>query len=439
MRRPRPPFPEGGGEAERVRSILVVKLSSLGDVLLAAAVLPHLRASFPAACIDWLAETEGEGLVRTSPSLRRVCVFPRRELAALFPWRPVRAWRLWRACMSDLRTERYDLVLDMQGRARSWLVSLLARLKPKGIRAGKGRFLGMHYKSPHRRAFLRHAVPSYFEVLSVLGFPPPPIQDMRVPYALSAEGEAEAREFLAGKSIQSPYVVFHVFTTWPSKHWPEGHWIELAKLCHACGLAVVLSGSRADSACAEALAHRMGLAVTTGGTRADSACAEALAQRLDHAVTADAGCPAPALAVNAAGSLGFAGFAWLARGAYAVVSVDSFPMHLAAAAGARVLSLHGPTDPLRTGPWGEACRALSALGEFRPREQGSAPDAALLADPATDADVRAAPTCSVGHEAPACGCVPCRKRRCLRWYSACMRLITPERVFAALAVADDPQ
>ena len=343
----------------------------------------------------------------------------------------------------------------MQGLARSWVVSLSARLAPQGARAGKGRFLGIRSKSPHRRAFLRHAVPSYFEVLEVLGFPAPPLQDMRVSFApacvdagdetAGGARDADSRkgcaehteqaEFFMKKFVfsQTPYIVFHAFTTWQTKHWPEEHWVRLAEFVFAHGLAqrVVISGSRVDSARAEALCAKIRLA---------SAAADALPAR---------GTDASSWVVNAAGNLSFAGFARLAAGARAVVSVDSFPMHLAAAVGARVVSLHGPSDPARTGPWGEGCLALSAAGICRPLEAyarlaaggerecaeagGAVPrsgreahhDAAC--DPAAATNVNTAP-----REPAPCGRMPCRRRRCPRWKAACMRRITPERVFAAL-------
>ena len=96
-------FPSPEVSAERIRSILIVKLSSLGDVLLATAVLPCIRSHFPAASVDWVVETEGRDILRPNPALRRVIVFPRRELARLLPFSPVRAWRLWRAFRAELQ------------------------------------------------------------------------------------------------------------------------------------------------------------------------------------------------------------------------------------------------------------------------------------------------------------------------------------------------
>jgi heptosyltransferase-1 len=469
MRASRSPSPEAGAglcfadRAGHIRSILIVKLSSLGDVLLATAVLPFIRSIFPAASVDWVVETEGQEIVRHNPALRRVIIFPRRELAGLLLRHPVRACRVWCAARRDLRAARYDLILDLQGLARSWVVSLMARLEPQGVRAGKGRFPWITYKSPHRRAFLRHAVPSYFEVLAVLGFPAPPLQDMRVSFAPNpdcralpglqgkkqrlcaaagpqdtpAPGEAEdvfkGEEELQGPSQGAsasggsagspcrvgdvleecgsfimkfplmPYVVFHAFTTWPAKHWPEEHWVRLAELLYGQGLAerVVISGSRADTARAEALCEKIRLAAA-GAVR-------------------DKGAPASSWVTNAAGHLSFAELARLAAGARAVISVDSFPMHLAAAAGARVISLHGPSDPARTGPWGKGCRALSAAGEYCP--PGACAEPARHSWSADDCLTAAAN----------CGRMPCRRRRCMRRQSqktACMRLVTPERVFA---------
>ena len=105
-----------GEIAMRVNSILIVKMSAVGDVVMSIPALNALRAAYPHARIDWLVEPAAADILRDLPGLDRIIVFPRPELARLVKaCKPVPALRLWDAFKIDLQVTRYDVALDLQG------------------------------------------------------------------------------------------------------------------------------------------------------------------------------------------------------------------------------------------------------------------------------------------------------------------------------------
>ena len=126
-----------------------------------------------------------------------------------------------------------------------------------------------------------------------------------------------ARESLAQKiaAIPRPFAVIHPFARWPYKTWPDRHWIAVIRGLREEGLAVVITGAPSERARAEALAEAAGGA---------------------HVL---------------AGALSWPELAALDQQAAIYIGLDTANTHLAAAMGARVVALFGPTDPRRWGPW----------------------------------------------------------------------------------------
>ena len=130
-------------------NILIVKLSSLGDVVHAMPAVQDLRRSLPQARIDWVVEPAFAPLVRRCSGVQRVieCDLRRWRRAPLAAG-TLSAWRVFRA---ELRARDYDRVIDLQGLSKSALVAWLARLAPGGRRlALAGRSDGSAYESPTR-------------------------------------------------------------------------------------------------------------------------------------------------------------------------------------------------------------------------------------------------------------------------------------------------
>ncbi|EWS54576.1 glycosyltransferase family 9 protein [Methylibium sp. T29] len=99
-----------------MKRILIVRLSAIGDVVMASGLIPALRALHPEARIAWLVEPAAAPLLAHNPRLDEVIVWPRAEWQQL--WRARRYAELWRrfcAFRRALRAQRFDLALDTQG------------------------------------------------------------------------------------------------------------------------------------------------------------------------------------------------------------------------------------------------------------------------------------------------------------------------------------
>ncbi len=314
--------------------ILIVKLSSMGDVIHALPVVHQLKAGLGAK-VDWVVQGEYAPLAAACPDVARVIEFPRHTWLRQGP-----------AFLRILRAPAYDLVVDLQGLLKSALVARLARsarrIGPSFHREG-ARWFYSAVAGPRNRN--RHAVDEACDVLRHLGLPPAaPEFPLRFP----------ALEFTRG----APRIALVPCSRWPTKNWPIPAWIEAGRLlCAAPGADLFIFGGPADRAA--------GAAITAGlDGRAQDLCGR--------------------LALAELGS-------WLQTMDLAI-TVDSGPMHLAAALGVPVLALFGATDPRRTGPYGMGHRVLVADG---------------------------------------LDCRPCRSRRCAREDLACLQGILPAQVAEA--------
>ncbi|ADC63518.1 glycosyltransferase family 9 protein [Allochromatium vinosum] len=237
-----------------MKSILVVRLSAIGDIVFASPLVAALRRRWPEARIAWLVQPECAALLDRHPDLDAVIVCPLRHWQRL--WRERRYRELWagiRTLRANLREQDFDLALDLQGLLKSGLLTwlsgareriglgsregsqwLMTRRLPRG---GDSRLIGSEYR------FLAESL-----ALPVAdGFP------MAVHY-----GEAEAafaESVIARESLSNGYAVFCPFTTRPQKHWIEERWARLAhRVRDELGLVPVLLGGPGDREAARRIA-----------------------------------------------------------------------------------------------------------------------------------------------------------------------------------------
>ncbi len=290
------------------RRILIVKLSSLGDLFHALPAVHVLKQQLQAE-IDWVTQPEYAALVACFTDVNRVIAFPRRR----FFWG-------FREFMRALRAERYDWVVDLQGLFKSALTARLARgalrIGPLVRREGAGWFYSQRAGlcAGGQRARRAHAVLTGLDTVRHLGLKigepvfPVSFPDFRLPGAV-------------------PRIGFVPESRWPSKNWPPERFAELAVCLHQrLGGTMVLLGDRRDSVTGAALA---------------------------------AGLPDTAFQ-NLSGTLDLVQLGGVLQALDLVITNDTGPMHMAAAVGTPVVALFGPTDPGRTGPWGTHHRVLRA-------------------------------------------------------------------------------
>lgn len=298
-------------------NVLVVKLSSLGDIVLALPCLDALRACWPGGRIVVAVNEEFAPLLAGRPAVDGLLV--RRSTA-----RVRRLKTLAQAAWVGLSRAgpRFDLAIDLQGNFHSaaW-TSLSGARRKAGLGAG-GRGWEFHVAPDLRR----HAVDLTASVLERLGVP---VVD-RVPrLAPTAADDRVAEAFLRGRGLpQRGFVVVHPFTAWASKDWPTDRYAAVVRRILAADAAttVVITGSAAEAPRARGLASAVG----------------------DRRV------------VSVAGDLSLGGCLGLWSRARLFLGGDTGPMHASAALGVPVVALFGPTLPEVTGPVGAMHRVIQA-------------------------------------------------------------------------------
>ncbi|HEY4706015.1 MAG TPA: glycosyltransferase family 9 protein [Thermodesulfobacteriota bacterium] len=289
--------------------VLIVKLSSIGDVVHTLPALDALDAGFKRkgikARIDWLVEEAASGMLAGHPQIDEVIVVKRGWGKNLFAnLRTAKA----------LRERSYDLVLDFQGLLKSGIWVFLT--------AGKKR-AGFSNAREFSRIFLneklppydieRHAVDRYLDLARHFSG-----GTGEARFTLDLAGaERSVEKKLKDSGVSGPFFVMVTRARWATKLWQDERFIELAK---------------------RVIAERKLKAVLTGGPSELSALAGMSKAIGDGAVTF---------------GTSLKEFAALSVLSSFVVTVDSGPMHIAAAAGAKVVALFGPTAPWRTGPYGK--------------------------------------------------------------------------------------
>jgi heptosyltransferase-1 len=314
--------------------ILLVRLSSLGDVLHTFPAATDLRRAFPDAVLDWAVEEAYVPLARLHPGVTRAIPFALRRWRR--EWFRASAWRELGAFRAALREHRYDAILDTQGLLKSALVARTARGPVHGFgpRTAREPLAARLYDTTYEFGPADHKIERYRAVAArALGYTPPPGID----YGIVAP---PAPQF----APRERYCVLLHSTAREAKLWSEAAWIELARVLEARGLACVLPW----------------------GSDAERGRAERVARALSRGVVP------PRLTIeDAAGLIGHAA---------AVVGVDTGLMHLAAALGVPVVGVFCDSEPLDAKPLGagrtayrggvgqppSVAEVLAALGEVAP-------------------------------------------------------------------------
>ena len=312
-------------------SILILRMSSLGDVVHALPTLAALRRRFPRARLGWVVRPAVKDLLVGNPCLDEVLVLGSPKQAALAGNGPqviglpdlLHPVGLARA----LRARSYELTLDLQGLLKS---SFIAYLSGARWRIGyqswqEGQFLFNNLRLvPDRKDI--HAIWGYLGFAQVLGADPLPIE---FPVGWSSQDEGAVSQLLAEKGLLhvEQSVALAPGGTWQSKRWPPESYGEVAlTLARRAGLRSVIVGSGVD-------AERAALIRRVAGEAA----------------------------VDLTGRTTLKQLAALLKRSALMIGNDTGPMHLAAALGTRTVAILGPTAGERIGPYGEG-NAIVASG-----------------------------------------------------------------------------
>ena len=232
--------------------VLIVRPSSLGDIVYALAVAADIRRANPAAAIDWVSEPGFASLIALCPDVRRVIPFGlrrwRRQPLAAATWRDVRAFG------KALRSTRYAAILDLQEQVKGALIARAAR----GVRHG---FDQASIREPLATIGddVHHRVPRDLHFLARCR----QLSAAALGYAIDAAPRWNlAPPHTLPTMPQQPYAVILHGTSREDKLWPEAHWRVVLEAIERAGLACVLPwGSDAERARSERLAQRFAHAI----------------------------------------------------------------------------------------------------------------------------------------------------------------------------------
>ncbi|MGI8466427.1 lipopolysaccharide heptosyltransferase RfaC [Pectobacterium punjabense] len=289
--------------------VLIVKTSSMGDVLHTLPALTDAMQAIPGIQFDWVVEEGFAQIPSWHPAVSRVIPVAIRRWRKSWFSAPIRQERA--EFKRQLRQYRYDAVIDAQGLIKSaLLVTRLANGKKHGLNCKSARepLASWFYNYRHPVSRRQHAVERVRELFAAsLGYRKP---TERGDYAI-------AQRFLSQLPAEANrYLVFLHATTRDEKHWPEMHWRELIALLAPSGLRIKLPW----------------------GAEHEHQRALRLAEGFPHVEVL------PRLALQQV--------AEVLAGANAVVSVDTGLSHLTAALDRPNITLYGPTDPGLIGGYG---------------------------------------------------------------------------------------
>jgi heptosyltransferase-1 len=276
-----------------ISSILIIKPSSLGDIVHTLPAAALLREAYPQADLTWVINPEWAPLLRGNKSVDHVHIFPRGDLGGfgmskhLFPW------------LRGVSRLRPDVAFDFQGLLRSAFIGKMSHAREfygmSDAREG-ARFFYQHISQVDRNA---HAVDRYLSLIETFGV------TVRRPLTFPLPTGDRVERF----DEDQPFVLLHPFARGRNKS---------------------LSDLAVEEFCRAAAPHRVVLVGRSGREL-----------------------PVPDNCVNLLNHTTILQLIWLIRRARFTVSVDSGPMHIAAALSDRLISIHNWSDPRKVGPYNQ--------------------------------------------------------------------------------------
>ncbi|HYA87251.1 MAG TPA: lipopolysaccharide heptosyltransferase II [Nitrospirota bacterium] len=299
--------------------ILIIKLSAIGDVVQTLPALEAIKKKFPDSEITWVVEESAAGILEGHPLINRLLVSQRRTWLRLLK-NPFTAWQGVRSIIRFvrlLRSTSYDIAIDFQGLFKSGVIIGVARADRKiGFdRTREFSYLFLNERLP-AYDIEKHALERYLYIATYLG-----AKDASQTCTLTIEQEQEKvkQRIHAVKLPGRRLVIMNPGARWTTKLWPERNFAELAD---------------------RLIQEKNAMIIFTGGPD-DRGMIERIVTLMRHGDVE-----------NWAGETTLKELAALASVSDLFITTDTGSMHLAAAVGAKVLALFGPTAPWRTGPYG---------------------------------------------------------------------------------------
>jgi heptosyltransferase-1 len=296
-------------------NFLIVRLGALGDIVHGVPAAAALRRACPDARIDWLVDTRHRGMIDLVSVVDRAIVLERSNAAG------------WLDVIRRLRQVRYDAAIDLQGLLKS---AILARA------SGAARVIGFSiwhlrektarpfYTETDRRGRLEadHVIVKNLRLLSAVG-----VHDERVEFPLAAVESPALGAVRALVGERGSFALINPGAAWPNKRWPAERFGDVASFIKEVrGLSSFVLWGPGEEGLAGAVVE------ASGG------------------------------AARIAPRTGLPDLLALCRAASLMISGDTGPLHIAAAAGTPTVAIFGPTDPHRNGPWAPDDISVSRFG-----------------------------------------------------------------------------
>lgn len=209
-----------------VKKILVVRMSAMGDIVMASPILQSLKSLYPDAKISWAVQPEFADVLQGHDLLDEIIVVPKgkwKKAFKTFQW-----WSLWqeiRAFKRDIRAKKFDLAIDLQGLAKSGAIVKWSEARRKfGLNSREGSQRWMD-KVVDGNAVDGELISSEYQAMAQF------LGDMRLDFSMNLPSKLNTPNW---ENIQSllgeNYMVFCPFTTRPQKHWFNKSWQQLAKI-----------------------------------------------------------------------------------------------------------------------------------------------------------------------------------------------------------------
>ena len=290
------------------KNILIIKMSSLGDVLHILPSVAALRKRFPKARLTWLVHPQFSGFVPDPPIIDEVIYFDKVKFNKMSLGEK---WAYFKEMRALLHSRKFDLVIDMHGLFKSAVLAAISgcdnRIGFCEMWEGSG-LVSRPIRGEHAKG---HANEQYLDVVRYLGCP---VDEISFPMPdLQKEWQAVQNKT---EAVKEPYAVLVPGARWDTKIWPAEHFAKLADMILRDGKQVILAGGPEDAPLGAQISK-----LTPGAT-------------------------------DLTGKTSLRELGALIRHCAVYISADTGPLFIAAAMKKPLVAMYGPTRPDRTGPYG---------------------------------------------------------------------------------------
>jgi len=325
---------------EKQLRVLVMRLSAMGDILHALPAVTALREAHPEWHIGWAVEPQWKPLLAAEGAVERGPAMPLVDRVHIVPARkwvrsllsPATA-REVQQVRRELREQRYDICIDLQGAFRSAWIATWARAKRLiGEDAPRERIARWFFTERVKTRGV-HMIEQAIEVMNAAAGDELPARLPLLPSGPDAERRAD--------QLAVPFVFLNPGAGWGAKRWPVDRYAEVAKRLRNAGFRVLVNAGPGEESLADQIA------------RLSDGAADPVQSSITELIA-------------------------ITRRAALVIGGDTGPVHLASALDRPVVGIFGPTDPARNGPFGGSFRVLRHPESRRDHSRHDAPETGLL-------------------------------------------------------------